>query len=55
MILLNMLVLDYQKRINTPAWQMFVNNFSLFNEESGEMSFSALARAATPCQRSGNR
>ena len=45
MILLNMLVLDYQKRINTPAWQMFVNNFSLFNEESGEMSFSALARA----------
>ena len=26
---------------------MFVNNFALFNEESGEMSFSALARAVT--------
>ena len=40
-----MVVLDYQRRTNTPAWKMFVHNFSLFNEESGEMSFSALARA----------
>ena len=44
-ILLNMLVLEYQRRTNTPAWLMFLHNFSLFNEESGEMSFSALARA----------
>jgi hypothetical protein len=32
------------KKINHPAWQMFLANCSVFNEECGELSFSALAR-----------
>ena len=29
---------------NHPAWQIFKNNASAFNEESGEICFSVLAR-----------
>ena len=32
------------ERCNHPCWQMFTNNASVFNEESGEISLSVLAR-----------
>lgn len=43
-IMLQLLVLLYQSKANTVAWQMLVNNFSAFNEETGELAFSVLAR-----------
>lgn len=43
-IILQLHLLDYNKNINSPTWQMFKNQFSVFNEESGEVSFSVLAR-----------
>ena len=32
------------ERVNHPCWQLFANNASAFNEESGEISLSVLAR-----------
>jgi hypothetical protein len=32
------------KQMDHPAWHMFLENASCFNEECGELSFSALAR-----------
>ena len=43
-ILAQMMVLYHQKKYNMPAFKLFTNNFSLFNEESGEMSFAVLGR-----------
>jgi hypothetical protein len=43
-ITLQLLVLLYQERNKTPAWAMLINNFSVFNEETGELAFSVLAR-----------
>jgi len=44
-IVMQILILLYQKQYNTPAWQMFVSQPSVFNEEAGEMTFSQLARS----------
>ena len=35
---------EWMKRNNHPGWQIFKNNASVFNEESGEICFSVLAR-----------
>ena len=35
---------SWMKRCDHPAWQIFKNNASAFNEESGEICFSVLAR-----------
>ena len=35
---------EWMKSINHPCWQLFKNNASAFNEESGEICFSVLAR-----------
>lgn len=43
-LLVDLMVLCYQRSINSPSWQMFLTNFSLFNEEVGEMSYSCLSR-----------
>ena len=43
-IMFQLHLLDYHKTINSPTWQMFKNQASVFNEESGEVSFSILAR-----------
>lgn len=39
-----LLILLHQRRHNIPAWQMLVRDASIFNEETGEMSFSVLSR-----------
>jgi hypothetical protein len=39
-----LLVLLYQRRHDLPAWQMLVRDASMYNEETGEMSFSILSR-----------
>ena len=43
-LMTEVMILCYQRSVNSPAWQMFVSNFSLFNEEVGEMSYSCLSR-----------
>ena len=35
---------EWMRRTGHPAWSMFKNNASVFNEESGEICFSVLAR-----------
>jgi hypothetical protein len=44
-ITLQLLVLCYQAQERTCAWRMFENNLSCFNEETGELAFSLLARS----------
>jgi len=44
-MLLQTLFLCYQHAHNLPAWRMLVSDFSVFNEESCEMSLAVLARA----------
>ena len=39
-----MMLLYHQQQNNLPAFEMFEQNFSLFNEECGEASFSVLGR-----------
>ena len=43
-MMMQLLILMYQKEKNLPTWQMFMGSPSVFNEEAGEMSFSVLAR-----------
>ena len=43
-MMMQLLILMYQKEKNLPSWQMFMGSPSVFNEEAGEMSFSVLAR-----------
>ena len=46
---------EYQ-RVNHPCWQLFTNNASAFNEVSGEISLSVLAREiARGCVRSDSK
>jgi hypothetical protein len=42
--ILQLLILLYQQRQDLPAWQMLARDASMFNEETGEMSFSILSR-----------
>jgi hypothetical protein len=44
-IVTSLLVWAHQKANNTAAWQVFMNNCAIFNEESGELSFGVLAGA----------
>jgi hypothetical protein len=41
---LQLLILLYQREQNLPSWQMLMQDPSMFNEETGEMSFSILSR-----------
>jgi hypothetical protein len=43
-VMMQLLVLLHQRRNNTCAWQMLMGSLATFNEESGELSFSMLAR-----------
>ena len=40
----SLLLWSHYERCNHPCWQMFSHNVSCFNEESGEISLSVLAR-----------
>ena len=43
-VLTSMMLLKYQREKGLFAWKMFKRNLSVFNEESGEASFSVLGR-----------
>ena len=43
-MMMQILILMYQKEKNLPAWQMFMGSSAVFNEEALEMSFSVLSR-----------
>ena len=43
-ILVQLQLLKYHQQHDDALWTMFCNQFSVFNEESGEISFSILAR-----------
>jgi hypothetical protein len=43
-IIMQLLIVLYQKKQQTVSWQMLKDNLSVFNEEVGEMAFSVLAR-----------
>ena len=43
-VLTSMMLLKYQRENGLFAWKMFKRNLSVFNEESGEASFSVLGR-----------
>ena len=43
-IVTQILIVLYQKKHDTPAWRMLKHDFTVFNEEVGEMAFSILAR-----------
>ena len=45
-LLAQILVVIYQKTHNLPTWQMLKDGMSVFNEESGELMFSILARCS---------
>lgn len=53
-ILAELLILCYQRDKKTPSWQLFVNNFSLYNEEVCEMSYSCLSRMTTQDSKKGD-
>lgn len=44
-IILQLLILNHQRKHKLPQWIMFRDNSAMFNEEAGELSFSVLARA----------
>ena len=44
-VLMECLLLAYQKEKELPMWDMFVGGLSCFNEEAGEISFAMLARS----------
>jgi hypothetical protein len=43
-IILQMMIFLYIKKYGLPAWEMFLENLAVYNEESGEISFSILSR-----------
>ena len=43
-MMMQILILMYQKEKNLPSWQMFMGSSAVFNEEALEMSFSVLSR-----------
>ena len=43
-MMMQLLILMYQREKNLPTWQMFMGSPAVYNEEAGEMSFSVLAR-----------
>jgi hypothetical protein len=45
-IIMQLLIVLYQKAKNLPQWQMMKDELSVFNEEAGEITFSQLARAS---------
>jgi hypothetical protein len=45
-IIMQLLIVMYQKKKNLPQWQMLHTELSVFNEEAGEITFSQLARAS---------
>ena len=44
-LLANLLYLKWLKQVNHPVWHMLEADPSLFNEETGEISFSILSRS----------
>jgi hypothetical protein len=43
-MMMQLLLLMYQKSRNLPTWKMFLGSVSVYNEEAGETSFSILSR-----------
>ena len=43
-MMMQLLLLMYQKQHESPQWKMLVGSVSVFNEEAGEASFSVLSR-----------
>jgi hypothetical protein len=43
-IMLQMMIFLYIKKYGLPQWEMFLENLAVYNEESGEISFSILSR-----------
>jgi hypothetical protein len=44
-IIMQLMIVLYQKAKNLPTWEMLQGSLSMFNEEAGEITFSQLARA----------
>ena len=44
-VLMQCLLLRYQRKRKLPVWTMFKHSFATFNEEAGEISFSMLGRS----------
>ena len=44
-IIMQLLIVLYQKKKNLPSWKMLSAELSMFNEEAGEITFSQLARS----------
>ena len=44
-IIMQLLIVLYQKKKNLPSWRMLSAELSMFNEEAGEITFSQLARS----------
>ena len=43
-MMMQLLILMYQKKEDLPQWRMLVGSVSVYNEEAGELSFSVLSR-----------
>ena len=43
-MMMQLLLLMYQKKNESPQWKMLVGSVSVYNEEAGESSFSVLSR-----------